>query len=266
VDTNNPAYSSVAGVLFSKSQTTLIQYPEGKPGVCYTVPDTVTNIGGSAFYASALTSVVIPNSVTSIGNYTFMVCTSLTNITMGSGVISIGAEAFALCFGLTSVTIPNSVASIGAMAFDNCPSLASVTIGNGLTNIGRYAFEYCYDLNAAWFLGNAPSSETNVFAGDTGTVYYLPGAMGWGQALGNLPTAVWNPQVQADASFGVHTNGFAFTITGTTNIPIVVEACTNLAAANWTALLNCTLTNGAIYFSDPQWTNFSNRFYRISAP
>ena len=70
MDANNPAYSSVAGVLFDKNQTTLIQYPGGKAG-SYTIPDSVTSIGGAAFACCSLTSVTIPDSVTSIGELAF---------------------------------------------------------------------------------------------------------------------------------------------------------------------------------------------------
>ena len=78
---------------------------------------------------------------------------------------------------------------------------------------------------------------------------------------------LWNPQAQTeDANFGVVTNKFGFKITGTANIPIVVEACSNLASSAWVALQNCTLTNGNIYFSDPQWTNYPARFYRLRSP
>ena len=64
----------------------------------------------------------------------------------------------------------------------------------------------------------------------------------------------------------VRTNNFGFNITGSTNIPIVVEACTKLGSASWIALQTCTLTNGSLYFSDPQWTNSPARFYRIRSP
>jgi hypothetical protein len=67
-------------------------------------------------------------------------------------------------------------------------------------------------------------------------------------------------------SSAARTNRFGFTITGTTNIPIVVEASTNPASPGWTALQNCTLTNGSVYFSDPEWTNHTARFYRIRSP
>jgi hypothetical protein len=78
---------------------------------------------------------------------------------------------------------------------------------------------------------------------------------------------LWNPLIKASgSSFGISNNQFGFNITGTTNIPIVVEACTNLASPVWTPLQTLTLTNGLFYFSDPQWTNYPGRFYRISSP
>jgi hypothetical protein len=95
----------------------------------------------------------------------------------------------------------------------------------------------------------------------------LPGATGWSNGIAGLTPVLWNPQAQtSDASFGVRTNKFGFNITGTTNIPIVVEACTNLANSGWMPLQTCKLTNGSIYFSDPQWTNYPARLYRIRSP
>jgi hypothetical protein len=67
------------------------------------------------------------------------------------------------------------------------------------------------------------------------------------------------------SNIGVRTNQFGFNLTGTTNIPVVIEASTNLAGA-WTTLQSLQLTNGTVYFSDPQWTNQSQRFYRFRAP
>jgi hypothetical protein len=67
-------------------------------------------------------------------------------------------------------------------------------------------------------------------------------------------------------SFGVSNNQFGFNITGTANIPIVVEATTDLASSIWTPLITLTLTNGSFYFTDPLSANISNRYYRISPP
>ncbi len=94
--------------------------------------------------------------------------------------------------------------------------------------------------------------------------YYLFGKTGWGSIYSGLPTVLWNPQVQrGDGSFGVLAGQFGFKIAGTTNIPIVVEACTNLNGGAWVQLQSVTLTNGSFYFADPQWTNYPGRFYRI---
>ena len=113
VDTNNPSYSSMAGVLFNQSQTTLVQFPSGIAG-SYTIPNSVTNIGSWAFYyACNLTNVTFGNSVTSIGNYAFNFCPKLASVTIGTNVTTIGSDAFEECSSLTSVTIPNSVTSIG---------------------------------------------------------------------------------------------------------------------------------------------------------
>jgi hypothetical protein len=61
-------------------------------------------------------------------------------------------------------------------------------------------------------------------------------------------------------------NRFGFNIGGTPDIPLVIQASTDPAARSWISLQSCTLTNGLIYFSDPQWTNFPGRFYRIRSP
>ena len=90
----------------------------------------VTSIGSDAFKYSSLTSVTIPNSVTSIGSYAFESCYSLTSVTIPNSVTSIGSYAFESCYSLTSVNIPNSVTSIGDGAFQGCHGLTSVTISD----------------------------------------------------------------------------------------------------------------------------------------
>jgi len=88
-----------------------------------------------------------------------------------------------------------------------------------------------------------------------------------GPTIGSCPLVLWNPQVQTSgASFGVRTNKFGFTITGTRGLVVVVEACTNPANPIWFPAGTNTLTGGPVYFSDPQWTNYPARFYRLRSP
>jgi hypothetical protein len=234
-----------------------------------TIPDSVTSIGNGVFMnCGGLTSVTIGSSVTSIGGDAFYGCTGLTSVTIGSGVTSIGYEAFFGCTGLTSVTIPSSVTGIGDAAFWGCSSLTSVTIPDSVTNIGDCAFDYRTNLTSAYFQGDAPSADSTVFAGDNySTIYYLPGTTGWGPFFAERPAVLWNPQVQTGSgSFGVRAGGFGFTITSANNLTIVVEASTSLAAPSWVPLQTNSTASGPFCFSDPGWTNFPTRFYRVRAP
>ena len=110
------------------------------------IPNSVTSIGDYAFhFCNKLTSVSIPNSVTSIGDYAFESC-GLYFVSISNSVTSIGQAAFYNCNNLTSVSIPNSVTSIGDFAFYSCSSLTSVFIPNSVTSIGRAAFAKCTNL------------------------------------------------------------------------------------------------------------------------
>ena len=113
------------------------------------IPNSVTSIGDYAFSGcSGLTSVTIGNSVTSIEEYAFYRCSGLTSVTIGNSVTSIGERAFEYCLGLTSVTIGNSVTIVGDFAFRGCSGLTSVTIPNSVTSIGSSAFSGCSGLTS----------------------------------------------------------------------------------------------------------------------
>ncbi len=109
-------------------------------------------------------SIVIPNSVTSIGDAAFKGCSNLTSVTIPNSVTSIGKMAFSYCSGLSSVTIPNSVDSIGETAFSGCSNLISVTIPKSVTSIGMAAFADCTNLKEVTLLGDKlPNCETYAF-------------------------------------------------------------------------------------------------------
>jgi beta-lactam-binding protein with PASTA domain len=148
VDKNNPVYSSDAnGILYNKNKTELIA------------------VHGS------LTSVTIPNSVTSIGDEAFAGCGRLTSVAIGNSVTSIGEGAFGYCENLASVTIPNSVTSIGDWAFMDCTSLTSVTIPNSVTSIGNNAFSDCTSLKTVYFQSEVQKNKfAHLFDSDVNLV------------------------------------------------------------------------------------------------
>lgn len=122
------------------------------------------------YYYHTLTSIIIPDSITSIGSGAFHACVNLTSVTIPDSITTIGNSAFYDCTRLTSVTIPDSVTSIGDSVFNNCAGLTSVTIGNSVTSIGNYVFEYCSGLTSVTIPDSVTSIGYDAFGYCTGLI------------------------------------------------------------------------------------------------
>ncbi len=188
------------------------------------IPDSVTSIGDWAFSGcTGLTSINIPNSVTSIGDYAFNQCTGLTSITIPDSVTSIGDYAFNQCTGLTSITIPDSVTSIGESAFSGCAGLTSVIIGNGVTSIGNGAFSGCEGI-------------TNIAVDESNPVYHSANNCLIDMANKVLVIGCKNSVIPDDGSV-TSIGDYAFSrCTGLTSITIP-DSVTNIG---WSAFSECT--------------------------
>ena len=125
----------------------------------FIIPDRVTSIGEYAFSGcTSLVTITIPESVTSIGRGTFYFCSSLETITIPEGVTSIDEEAFYCCAALETITLPDGLTSIGKDAFYHCYALKTITIPEGVTSIDEKAFYCCTSLKSL----TLPESLTNI--------------------------------------------------------------------------------------------------------
>ena len=128
------------------------------------VPNSVTSIGEGAFSGCILLlKIIIPNSVTSIGDLAFMDSNALSHIVISNSVTSIGDGTFYGCNSLTNIVIPDSVTSIGDIAFSGCRSLSNIVIPDSVTSIGDYVFEGCTSLSNIVIPNNVTSIGSNAF-------------------------------------------------------------------------------------------------------
>ncbi len=178
VSSFNPQYSSLDGILYNKSRTSLIAIPEAKSGAIV-LPSTLATIGASSTHnCSKITSVIIPGSVTSILSH-FASCRMLANITVdpanpnyssrdgmlynkdfttlfrvpgaktGKVVVEEGTTvvgAFSTAYSVEEVVLPASTTAIADYMFDDCEKLRAFVIPSGVTSIGRFAFRFCHSL------------------------------------------------------------------------------------------------------------------------
>ena len=178
VSENNPAYSTIDGVLVSKDSKKLIRYPVGRTSTEYAIPDGIEEIFDYAFaYGRYLTSITIPSSVIKIGDNAISQCTSLKtingmenvkyveeyaffnnqallNINLYPGLEVIGDYAFAQCIVLKTIDLPNSITYLGSGSFYYCLELETITLPNNITVLNEEIFRYCSKLTTV----NLPAS------------------------------------------------------------------------------------------------------------
>lgn len=144
VDPENQYYSDIDGNLYNANGTTLITYCAGKPESEFTVPESVTSISAYAFNncekgKSALTRVILPTGIKSVGNSAFRAASSLTEIVLPEGLEKIATGAFMYCSGLTSIKLPSTLVSVAGYAFDGT-NITSLTLPASLTTVDGYSF------------------------------------------------------------------------------------------------------------------------------
>lgn len=130
----------------------------------------VTMIDHAAFHDSAVTSVTIPDSVTSIPDDAFAFCSQLTNISIPNSVTFIGFAAFNSCTSLKSITLPSSLSTIQSSAFYNCGNLETIRIPVSVTFIGNYAFDGCPNLMTVTYPGSKTQWDDDITKGSNNDV------------------------------------------------------------------------------------------------
>jgi hypothetical protein len=188
VDSKNPSYVVVGGVLFTKDRKTLVCAPAGMTGVYQVpagttrldmcaffsgetltgirLPDSLLDIGVSAFNGcEGLTELIVPDSVTNIGASAFCECLAMTNLSIPRGIANIGDSMFEACFELSSIEIPDNATNIGAWAFASCGGLTEVTIPAGVRRIGDHAFDGCSSLLKVTIPRHVETIGRDAFAG-----------------------------------------------------------------------------------------------------
>ena len=212
--------------------------------------DGLTTIDGNAFSNTALKSVTLPNSLTTMTGETFYGCSKLTSITLSEKLTGIPYDAFNSCSTLTTITLPASVKEIGMRAFANCAKLTSISIPQGVDRIQEEAFYNCQELASVLL----PQSLTAI----EGRAFYNCRKLTTIALHSNMKT------IDSGAFFGC---------TGLINV--ISEALTPPLMANGNAFESNTLEQATLfvkesaleaYSRDSEWVKFTNRTKFESLP
>jgi len=262
VNSGNPVYSSMDGVLFNFHQTTLIEYPEGKTGGNYSIPNSVIVIGEAALdNCSRLTGITIPSGVAAIGDNAFDNCTNLTAFAVNSGN-SVFSSVDGALFDFSQATlikyqpgkagsyaIPNTATIIGDEAFAGCSRLSAVTIPQGVFSIGDSVFDYCTNLAAISVSSGNPafsSADGVLFNFNQTSLIKYPAGKAGSYAIPNGVTNIANKAFQLCSG-----------LTGVT-IPATVVNVGNLAFDRCVSLTGITIPYSVAVIGDASFDNCTN--------
>jgi hypothetical protein len=164
----NPAYTSIDGVLFTGDGETLLRFPQNSPVTSYTVPESCTALADWSFIGSTLLEQIDLGQVTEIGEDCFYYCTSLQSIEVPEGVTTLPGAVFGYCLAMETATLPSTLEEIGDHCFYSCASLAEINIPDGVTSLGDGSFYNCVALLEL----RLPASITEI--GEQALGYYTP--------------------------------------------------------------------------------------------
>jgi hypothetical protein len=214
------------------------------------IPDSVTSLGGAVFENSGVTNIVFPSSITNIPSYTLGDCVNLATVFIPDSVVSIGFEAF-FGSGLNSLIIPGSVTNIGEAAVTDCGNLTNVIISYGVPYISSNMFLGCHNLGSATIAGSVTNIEDSAFEQCT----RLSNILFTGNAPAVLPSSfeqvIINPlgsdtdYVAATAYYLPGTTGWAEFSSNTTMTPSEFNVTSNtfVPAVLWNPKIQATNTN-----------------------
>lgn len=195
LNTDNKDDQGLTYTLNADHTATVANYDNHTPDGVIDIPDTVisdgqpytvTAINNAAFPNSAVTSVTIPDSVTSIHDVSFFNCSQLTNISIPNSVTYIGYSAFSYCTSLKSITLPSSLSTISRALFSGCSQLTTIHIPDSVSSIQFYAFHDCENLETIRIPVSVTLIETDAFAGcpSSMTVTYSGSKTQWDKIIG----------------------------------------------------------------------------------
>jgi len=199
-------------------------------------------------------------------------CISLTSVTIPDSVTSIREGAFSRCRGLTSVTIPDSVTSIGEKAFYDCRSLTNVTIPDSVIGIYNSAFEGCTSLKRITFRGEAPFFwGANVFSNVSGNarIFINSDAIAFGETFEGLPVIIleelkistFSKSAAPRRPFSKSAAPFSLNFESISGLTYIIEASYDLK--QWSEIGEAQAAGSSVEFTDWREALFRKQYYRF---